>query len=319
MDKNTALIILQYNNYEDTINCIDSVIKFNTAPIKIIVVDNGSKRENVVERTDVLLRKKFGYDYSLLYDTSVAKGELSTITFVVSPINSGYADGNNKGLKFAYADSTINKIMILNNDVLFVEDIIPTLSKNIEDTLDCAIVSPILYTRNLEKIDYNCARVHSTVWEEIYYNLFNVICYNIVFKHLSKNRFLLKKNDERVFMPIELPSGSCMLINKDYFKKIGSFDSHTFLYWEENILYEKVKKTGKQNYINKACKCIHLGAQSTNSSQTNWFTFMCTVKSSNYFMKEYSDCNMLEYSLFKVSLSFNIIMTKIKMIIKKML
>ena len=319
MDNNTALIILQYNNYEDTINCIDSVLKYNTAPIKIIIVDNGSKRGNVVDQTDFLLRKKFGNDYTKLSDTSVSEGGLNKVSFVVSLYNSGYADGNNKGLKFAYTDSTINKVMILNNDVLFVEDIIPILSKNIENTLDCAIVSPILYTRDMEKIDYNCARKHSTIWEEIYYNFFNVICYDRVYKHLSKNRFLLKNADDRQLMPIELPSGSCMLINKDYFERIGSFDSHTFLYWEENILYEKIKKTGKRNYINKRCKCIHLGAQSTNSSQSNWFTFMCTVKSSIYYMKNYYDCNLFEYGLFRISLYVNILLTKVKMFIKKRL
>ena len=40
--KSTALIILNFNNYKDTINCIESVEKYNSAPIKIIVVDNAS-------------------------------------------------------------------------------------------------------------------------------------------------------------------------------------------------------------------------------------------------------------------------------------
>ena len=40
--KSTALIILNFNNYKDTINCIESVEKYNTAPIKLIIVDNAS-------------------------------------------------------------------------------------------------------------------------------------------------------------------------------------------------------------------------------------------------------------------------------------
>lgn len=41
----TAIIILNYNNYEDTINCIESIEKYNTADIKYVIVDNNSNRE----------------------------------------------------------------------------------------------------------------------------------------------------------------------------------------------------------------------------------------------------------------------------------
>lgn len=52
----TALIILNYNNYEDTINCIESVETHNTASIKYIVVDNGSTCPDAVDKLN---------DYSL--------------------------------------------------------------------------------------------------------------------------------------------------------------------------------------------------------------------------------------------------------------
>ena len=47
--KSTALIILNFNNYEDTINCIESVEKYNTAPVKLIIVDNASTRGGASE------------------------------------------------------------------------------------------------------------------------------------------------------------------------------------------------------------------------------------------------------------------------------
>ena len=40
--KLTALIILNFNNYENTINCIESVEKYNSATIKLIAIDNAS-------------------------------------------------------------------------------------------------------------------------------------------------------------------------------------------------------------------------------------------------------------------------------------
>ena len=42
-------------------------------------------------------------------------------------------------------------------------------------------------------------------------------------------------------MDIELPSGSCMMFNAEALRIIGGFDPNTFLYYEEDILYKKLK------------------------------------------------------------------------------
>lgn len=42
MTKHVAVIILQYGNEQATIDCIKSVEAYNSAPIKYIIVDNGS-------------------------------------------------------------------------------------------------------------------------------------------------------------------------------------------------------------------------------------------------------------------------------------
>ena len=56
----TALIILNYNNYEDTINCIKSVEQYNTAPIKYVIVDNGSTRHECIAKLSGFLAKILG-------------------------------------------------------------------------------------------------------------------------------------------------------------------------------------------------------------------------------------------------------------------
>ena len=37
-----GIVILNYNNAGYTLNCIESILRFNTAPIRIVVVDNAS-------------------------------------------------------------------------------------------------------------------------------------------------------------------------------------------------------------------------------------------------------------------------------------
>lgn len=244
-DKIASLIILNYNNWEDTINCIESVEKYNTSPIKYIVVDNGSTRVGTVDELNEYFQRKFSDEYCRINEKCKQKETLPKLTFLVSKTNDGYAQGNNKGWDLAFADDETDYVMILNNDVLFVEDIIPSLIIQLS-TKNCAIISPVLYKKDMKSIDYNCARRNHTVWEIIFTNLF---WYKNIFgcqSKFQKRRYLLKNNPslmKQPFIEIELPSGSCMLAKKKMMQEIGGVDPNTFLYFEENILYKKILKT----------------------------------------------------------------------------
>ena len=210
----TAIIILVYNNCKDTINCINSIEKYNTAPIKIVIVNNGSSNVDTVQELGIYLSETYKNKYEYRKENGLYDCKLSYVTLLDSKKNDGYAQGNNKGLQLIYEDNEIENVLILNNDVLWVEDIIPEL-QNILDTIpDVGIVSPILYKKNLIGIDYNCARKDTTIWNEINNNLFHYI-YRILSIDKNKGRYLL--NDylsPNCLLPIELPSGSCMMIKK---------------------------------------------------------------------------------------------------------
>lgn len=295
--EHTALIILNYNNYEDTINCIQSVEQYNTASIKYIVVDNGSTRHEAVEMLSNFLAGSFGDRFMRVDErTGTSSDVLPYVTFLVSANNSGYARGNNKGLKLANEDSSIHRIMILNNDVLFVEDIIPELIAEQETLTNCAIISPVLYKRNMLDFDYTCARLCPTEWDLIF-NTFHLAFNN--FRHgrkLEYKNWLLLSNpnlqlEEKI--EVELPSGSCMLIKKDLFIEIGLFDPHTFLYYEENILFKKLSVKGYKNYVIPRLKCIHLGAESTKKTPGALIQSV-GADSREYYLNSYGQLNILQ-------------------------
>lgn len=60
----TAVLILNYNNAKDTINCIRSVQQYNTAAIRYVVVENGSNAETISAVSN-FLKSTFGADYYL--------------------------------------------------------------------------------------------------------------------------------------------------------------------------------------------------------------------------------------------------------------
>lgn len=293
----TALIILNYNNYEDTINCIESVEEFNTSPIKYIVIDNGSTRENTISHLNDYFKKRFDKNYALYHENEVRiSHSLPYISLLSSPQNDGYAQGNNKGLKLAYSDKEINNVMILNNDVLFTEDIIEKLIYQLNILPKCAIVSPILYKKDMKEIDYNCARINHSNWEIINtYLMLYKDCFGYI-SHKTDQRYILKQHPEyinREAFEIELPSGSCMLMTKSLMQQIGGFNPHTFLYFEENILYKKISNLCLVNYLVPSCRCIHLGASSTNKS-SSYFIDRASLNSANYYLQLFCSLSILE-------------------------
>ena len=262
--KKTAIIILNYNNPSDTVACLRSVKRYNTAPVKYVVVDNGSTDGISVSEIDGFLAEAFEGDYMRVREGDSVPSSLPQAVFMTSRSNDGYARGNNKGIALAANDDEIDRLLILNNDILYIEDIIPPLKEAQDSLPDCGIISPLLLTGKGADIDWNCARNDTRIGSWIKNNFlapYYWLCKKSVYEIYRESLLLYKKEEPYPqFMPIELPSGSCMLVKKDVFAAIGNFDPATFLYYEENILYRKLLKLNLRNYIATRLRCIHLGA-----------------------------------------------------------
>ena len=308
-----AIIILNYNNALDTINCFVSVEKFNTTPCKYVIVDNGSNDNSVFQLNQYFLAYNFA-DYKKYDVGENLEGNASYISLVLTGENYGYAGGNNYGLKFIENDEEIDDILILNNDILFIQDILPQMLAFLDDdSKNIGIISPLLLKPDGKSIDYNCARKDVTWGQMIWlYMSHRKSIFNLNMKYKQRQYYLLQQPDlfsEEAFQ-IELPSGSCMLIKKELFKNIGYFDSNTFLYYEENILYNRISRKGLKNYLLPQLKCIHLGAQTTKKVKRSFFHDINSTKSGYYYMMKYRrDGNFFQkgvlflfYHIFKLRL-----------------
>lgn len=291
--KSTALIILNYNGCADTLACVKSVLKHNTAPVKFVIVDNASRPE---QREAVALGLKEIFGERLKVSAPGETALESYATLILNDENAGYARGNNVGLEAAYACDDVEYVMVLNNDVLFVEDIIPPLISKLSSMPDCAIISPILFKSvELKEYDINCARRNERVSEMIGKNFMH-------YWHRLRKRSPQQVHPHRYLLTncakasgeieIELPSGSCMLARKDLMQQIGSFDPNTFLYYEENILFSKIAALGLKNYLSLDQKCVHLGAATTSSS-SGVFINKHSMASQRYYVRRYTGAGAL--------------------------
>ncbi|MDE7385627.1 MAG: glycosyltransferase family 2 protein [Muribaculaceae bacterium] len=275
-----AIIILQYGNADATIDCISSVIKYNTYKVKFIVVDNGSPEESDRVQLSDAVRRLFGSVIEV-DDQYIPDAPLPQVTIVKSAVNDGYARGNNKGLRLAYADGDIDQVLILNNDTLFVEDIIPKLVADINTLHDAALVTPLLYKKDLQGVDVNCARNYNSMRDSAIVNMLLTYCPASVYR-----RCYIPVSPSTGIHKVSIVSGSCMMCRKDLFESVGGFDPGTFLYWEENILAEKFKRIGKRNYVDTDIKCIHLGASTTRRVKS-YKILRHSIDSQLYFARNY--------------------------------
>lgn len=291
----TGVVILNYNNCTDIINCVDSL--FNYSPInsiKVVVVDNGSEPKNQ-EFVFEYLSRTFGQDIEAIgghYDKRMNRS-LKVMTYLTLPSNVGYACGNNAGIEFLLTDKSITEILVLNSDIIIVEDIISKLVSVLNANDKVAAVSPLLYKPD-GSLEYCCARKalsKSDMLLTFSYLFENKYRTALQERHiLRESPFLL--NRDRV--DIELPSGSCMMFKVETVKAIGGFDENTFLYYEEDILYEKIKRIGMHNMLVPSIKCIHVGGATTNKVKTAYFLKKCNFQSLIYYLDTYKKCSRLE-------------------------
>lgn len=126
IEPSVDIILLNYNNANDTIECIKSLENIHYSNYRIIVVDNKSNEDDIV-----LLERNIGNHVLLKSD-----------------FNGGFSYGNNIGIKKSL-DEGIDYFLLLNNDttveVDFLKELISLTSK---DDLGIGISKIMYYSQN---------------------------------------------------------------------------------------------------------------------------------------------------------------------------
>lgn len=263
----TAILVLNYNNYQMTINCVEKLIKLGIDK-NIFIVDNKSTNESFE-----IIKEKFR-NYLEIY-------------LITSDKNGGYAYGNNFGIRFIIKKfKHIKYVAIMNPDIEITEERDILVLKNVlEKNKDILCVSGINITNKTFNFNYS------------YWNLENIIQNSISNLSLLRNiKFRLKNTNQYVsnsnLIYVDVISGCFFMVKLDEFVKIDCFDENTFLYFEENIISKKAKSIGKKiaislnvvYYHNHECKTSDLDSI---TKKRNDYRHYC--KSQTYYCRTYCD------------------------------
>lgn len=192
-EQKVSVIVLNWNNYEDTKECLESLEKITYPNYEVIVVDNGSKDNSTQQ-----LQKEF-HRHIYIYNKD----------------NFGFSGGNNVGIKYALKEK-VDYILLLNNDVVVEAGFLGRLIEAGESSGEIGILVP--------KINYYSKP--NTIWlAGGYISRIRGSGFPI-----GKGKDQDRYNENRY---ITFSSGCCMLIKKEVFKRVGLWDESYFLYAED--------------------------------------------------------------------------------------
>lgn len=128
-----AIILLNYNGSEDTLACLDSLRTAKLGDATITVVDNGSLESDLSMLLDWNERTAFFTCVERLSaeaKLAFTKAIISEVgpTLLLSPVNRGFAAGNNLATRLALARGQ-EEVLLLNNDTTVYPDFLQQLAK----------------------------------------------------------------------------------------------------------------------------------------------------------------------------------------------
>ncbi|MBM7645056.1 GT2 family glycosyltransferase [Scopulibacillus daqui] len=229
---NIAVVILNWNNWQDTIKCIDD-FKKQEKPVDIIVVDNAS--------TDG--------SQSYLQD-------IDGITFLQNDRNDGYARGNNLGIYSAIKRNN-DAVVVVNNDITirstsWSEDLQTSISR---------------LPANWGYLGFKIVNADGSVFQDRPVNLPNLkdifLSNTLIGCPLRPFRRQKPFAAHSHLIKSDIVSGACFALNSKAVKQIGAFDPFTFLYGEERILAKKYLDHHWQGYIDLSIEVEHAESSTT--------------------------------------------------------
>ena len=224
-----SFIVLHYKNIEETLYCLNCLKKLsNNNRASIVVVDNNTL--NSKERKQI---KEFTSDFVLLDK------------------NYGFAKANNKGIQYARKKYNPDFYCVINNDVFieqkdFIDKINNIYKQYSFDMLGPKIdsptgesVNPFPVFKDKEKIEFEITRCNKLI--KIYSSVFLTTLLNTYLK-IKKifKKYDNPQNGKKTLLNVAL-HGCAIIFSKKYIEKYSdAFYNETFLFHEEEFLYQRV-------------------------------------------------------------------------------
>lgn len=266
-DLRVSIVILNWNGWKDTLECLDSLWEISYPNYDIIIVDNDSYDDSVLKirkylelvfDTDDNLKKHFEVKEIFQANLSTAEPDDSTkneVTIIKARENLGFSCGNNLGIEYALKFTEPDYILLLNNDTVVKNDFLNGLLAPTMAYEGVAVVGP--KTCYFPEKDYINSAGAQMKWP----------------LGIAQNRGIGELDQGQYNETHEVDSvlGACMLIKSHVIEEVGMLDSNFFLMLEETDFCLRVVKAGYKIFYQPSSIIYHKERFSSRLSQLSLY------------------------------------------------
>lgn len=255
-----AIVILNWNGWEDTIECLESLYQINYSNYRVVLVDNNSSNESLSRIKDYcngkIKAKSEFFEYNkdnkpiriMEYskeesESKVNKKNLTSnrLFLIKNDKNYGFAEGNNIGIRHALKNLDADYVLLLNNDTVVDKDFLNELVNTGEINENIGVIGPKIYY-------YDNPNVIWCIGGKIDWKFARGL-------HVGLNE--VDNGQHNKIKEFDYVSGSAFLIKREVLNKIGLMDKKFFLYFEETDLTLRASENGYKSVYSPGAKIWH--------------------------------------------------------------
>lgn len=233
-----AVVIVNYNNHLDTLNCLRCICQLSVLPMHVAVVDNGSDHQDLTSLYAGW--KRILEDFKLptceIYSFRSEVTRVARFFLLRVDVNLGFSGGNNAAIKLLLGDSAADKceaFWILNNDTLPSRYALDELCQRLSSSLGGICGSTLVYAAEPHYVQ--------TAGGAKFSPLTGATSFICAGENISAIQRISSKSVERAICYMVAAS---MLVDRKVFLKIGLFAEEYFLYYEDTDFGIRARRAG---------------------------------------------------------------------------
>lgn len=221
-----CVVLLNWNGWHDTLECLDSLFKSKLLVFSVIVCDNASSDDSVTEITQWANKTLGSEAFATYTKEQVVTGsnltQATRLALVANGANLGFAGGSNVGVRLALNSPECKYVWLLNNDTTIDEDALGNALARAESDPSIGLCgSTLIYHRNQQTVQ---ALGGAT------FNRFTGRS-----KHIGAFSALrdVPTNPAPTEQVMSYVVGAAMLVRRAFLEQVGLMQEDYFLYYEE--------------------------------------------------------------------------------------
>lgn len=224
-------LVLNYMSFEDTIKCVETLRRLDHPNVRLLVIDNASP-----DGSGDALRRRF-----------------DSAEFMQLPTNTGYAGGNNAGIRVALEQGA-DYVFVVNPDIRVGEGAVSHCVDLMQRDGSIGAVNPIQLDGSGERLDEKFRAG--------------------IFARHGFSEPAMPVTGGRIWDTQTL-YGAALMMSRETLGQVGGFDPLFFAYGEEEDLARRIRRKGRRLVVSSAAVVRHLR---TKESQTSDFVLFLRIK-----------------------------------------